>query len=81
MTPIEPQHDFTKNDKLQTILGHPRLKDTKYNGHSQKYVRILCSNSSIYETNGEFLHSLLEKYGDVSFDEAIMLWNQRGIQK
>lgn len=71
MTPIEC--NYTARSLLSEILKDHRLKDTKYSGPSSKYVKI-AYGFGYYQADGHFLKSLLEKFGDVCFSEAVERW-------
>lgn len=64
---------YLSTNKLSEILADKRLKPTKYSGASQKYINIWCGDH-MYRTNGQFLTDLEEKYGNISFDEALSKW-------
>lgn len=73
---MPPNCKYLSTHKLSHILADSRLKPTKYSGPSQKYINIWCGNH-MYRTNGQFLTDLKEKYGDISFADALSMWEDK----
>lgn len=71
--------DYKDSDKISKILSDKRLS-TRYGGRYGKYLEIYCGNSfkggyKFWKVERAALEMLLEKYGDVSFREAIRQWS------
>lgn len=73
---MAPNYDFNYSDLLSKILKHPRLRDYKYGSPNPKRIAIGNPILPTYYTDATFLKSLLEKYGDISFGEALEKWRK-----
>lgn len=73
----EQRGDFSYSDKLSKILKHPRLRDKKYGSPNYREVLIVKTTDLhviVYRASAMFLKSLLEKYGDRPFGDALAMW-------
>lgn len=72
---MAPSYDYTVNNKLSEILSDARLQPDKYGTESDKVVRISYRTPSlkpqIYQAKACLLTMLYERYGDISFGDAI----------
>lgn len=74
--------DFTHVDGLSKMLQHPKLRDKKYGSPNYRRVSIrLASHSltrlpNVFYASAMFLKMLFEKYGDISFQNALDLWEE-----
>lgn len=81
MMPIR-KTDFTYIDGLSKILQHPRLPDKKYGSSNYRRVSIrlaphsLTRMPNVFYASAMFLKMLFEKYGNISFQNALDLWEE-----
>lgn len=76
-----PLHDpdFIYADSLSEILKHPRLRDKKYGSPNYREVVISRVPNTLvapFRASAMFLKSLLEKYGDIPFGDALTKWEE-----
>lgn len=76
-----PQYkpDYVYADSLSEILKHPRLRDKKYGSPNYREVvisRLPNGLSDPFRASAMFLKLLLEKFGDVSFGDALDKWRR-----
>lgn len=73
------QPDFIYADLLSEILKHSRLRDKKYGSPNYREVLISRLPNGLldpFRASAMFLKLLLEKFGDISFDEALEKWRE-----
>lgn len=70
------KYGFNYSNLLSEILKHPKLHDHKYGSPNLKRIAIGNPVLPTYYTDATFLKSLLEKYGDISFGEALTKWRE-----
>lgn len=81
MMPIQ-KTDFISIDGLGKILQCHRLRDKKYGSPNYRRVSIRLRSSlptrmpNVFYASAMFLKMLFEKYGDISFENALNLWEE-----
>lgn len=79
MMPTYKKPDFIYTDSLSEILKHPRLRDKKHGSPNYREVIISQRPKKLldpFRASAVFLKSLLEKYGNISFGDALDRWRE-----
>lgn len=63
------------HDHLNKIMQDPRLHPEKYGGWSFKTVKIYRANILVYQASYSLLSLLFDRYGDLTFGDAIDKWH------